>query len=72
VRAPVDGVIGTLNVADRTVVAANTAIMTVVDLSRLEVELEIPESYVADLGIGIRRLAVERQSLEDVYMEASA
>jgi ABC-2 type transport system ATP-binding protein len=27
---------------------------------------------VADLGIGIRRLAVERQSLEDVYMEASA
>ena len=27
---------------------------------------------VADLGIGIRRLAAERQSLEDVYMEASA
>ena len=27
---------------------------------------------VADLGVGIRRIAVERQSLEDVYMEASA
>jgi HlyD family secretion protein len=27
--------------------------MTLVDLSRLEVELEIPESYVADLGIGM-------------------
>jgi ABC-2 type transport system ATP-binding protein len=27
---------------------------------------------VADRGVGIRRLAVERQSLEDVYMEASA
>ena len=27
---------------------------------------------VADLGVGIRRLAAERQSLEDVYMEASA
>ena len=27
---------------------------------------------VADLGVGIRRLAAERQTLEDVYMEASA
>jgi ABC-2 type transport system ATP-binding protein len=27
---------------------------------------------VADLEVGIRRLAAERQSLEDVYMEASA
>ena len=27
---------------------------------------------VADLDIGIRRLAAERQTLEDVYMEASA
>jgi len=31
VRAPVDGVIGTLSVTDRAVVAANTALMTVVD-----------------------------------------
>jgi HlyD family secretion protein len=53
VRAPVDGVVGTLNVADRTVVAANTAIMTVVDLSQLEVELEIPETYADDLGLGM-------------------
>jgi HlyD family secretion protein len=53
VRAPVDGVIGTLNVADRSVVAANTALMTVVDLSRLEVELEIPETYADDLGLGM-------------------
>ena len=53
VRSPVDGVVGTLSVADRTVVAANTALMTVVDLSRLEVELEIPESYADDLGLGM-------------------
>jgi HlyD family secretion protein len=53
VRAPVDGVIGTLSVADRAVVAANTALMTVVDLSRLEVELEVPESYADDLGLGM-------------------
>lgn len=53
-RAPVDGVVGLISVANRTVVAANAAIMTLVDLSRLEVELEIPESYVADLGLGMR------------------
>ncbi|MGZ3183617.1 MAG: efflux RND transporter periplasmic adaptor subunit [Telluria sp.] len=53
VRAPVDGFIGTLNVQNRTVVPANTALMTLVDLSRLEVELEVPETYVADLGIGM-------------------
>ncbi|MFT3807723.1 efflux RND transporter periplasmic adaptor subunit [Arenimonas sp.] len=53
VRAPVDGVVGTLSVADRAVVAANAALMTVVDLSKLEVELEIPESYADDLGLGL-------------------
>ncbi|WP_339826922.1 efflux RND transporter periplasmic adaptor subunit [uncultured Arenimonas sp.] len=53
VRSPVDGVIGTLNVADRAVVAPNAPLMTVVDLSRLEVELEMPESYAKDLGLGM-------------------
>lgn len=53
VRAPVSGVVGTLAVADRAVVPANTALMTLVDLSRLEVELEVPETYADDLGIGM-------------------
>jgi len=53
VRAPVDGFIGTLSVANRSVVPANAPLMTLVDLSRLEVELEIPETYVADLGLGM-------------------
>jgi HlyD family secretion protein len=53
VRAPVDGFIGTLNVQDRAVVPANSALMTLVDLSRLEVELEVPETFAADLGIGM-------------------
>src|SRR4029079_13008782 len=54
VRAPMDGLIGSLAVADRTVVPANAALMTLVDLTRLEVEVEIPESYVHDLGIGMK------------------
>ena len=53
VRAPVSGVIGTLAVADRAVVPANATLMTVVDLSRLEVELSVPETYADDLGIGM-------------------
>jgi HlyD family secretion protein len=53
VRSPVDGIVGTLSVADRAVVPPNTPIMTVVDLSRLEVELEVAEAYADDLGIGM-------------------
>jgi HlyD family secretion protein len=53
VRAPVDGFIGTLNVQNRMMVAANAPLMTLVDLSRLEVELEVPETYVSDLGLGM-------------------
>jgi HlyD family secretion protein len=53
VRAPVDGFIGSLAVANRSVVPANAPLMTMVDLSVLEVELEIPETYAADVGIGM-------------------
>ena len=52
-RAPMDGLVGSLAVADRAVVAANAPLLTLVDLGRLEVELEIPETYVADLGLGM-------------------
>jgi HlyD family secretion protein len=53
VRAPVDGFVGSLAVANKSVVPANTALMTLVDLSVLEVELEIPETYAPDIGIGM-------------------
>jgi HlyD family secretion protein len=52
-RAPMDGLVGSLAVADRAMVAANAPLLTLVDLGRLEVELEIPETYVADLGLGM-------------------
>ena len=53
VVAPVAGVIGTLNVAQRAAVAANAPLMTVVDLSRLEVDIQVPETYADSLGIGM-------------------
>lgn len=49
VRAPVDARIGSIAVADRAAVAAHAPLMTVVDLSRLEVELQVPEAAAADL-----------------------
>lgn len=49
--APVDGVIGTLNVVQRQAIAANAPILTVVDLSKLEVEIQVPETYADSLGI---------------------
>ena len=53
-RAPVDGIVGTLSVTDRAVVSANSALMTLVDLSQLEVALEVPESFASDIGIGMQ------------------
>jgi HlyD family secretion protein len=53
-RAPTDGLVGSLAVVDRAVVPANAPLMTLVDLSRLEVEVEIPETYLHDLGVGIK------------------
>ncbi|HEV2606765.1 MAG TPA: efflux RND transporter periplasmic adaptor subunit [Xanthomonadaceae bacterium] len=52
-HAPVSGVIGSIAVTDRAFVPANAALMTVVDLSRLEVELEVPETFAQDIGIGM-------------------
>lgn len=53
-RSPVTGVVGSIAVADRSVVPANAPLMTVLDLSRLDVELEVPESYADALSPGLR------------------
>jgi len=53
IKAPVSGVVGNWLVAQRNTIAANTAIMTIVDLSEYEAELGVPEFYADDLGIGL-------------------
>ncbi len=53
IKAPVSGVVGNWLVAQRNTIAANTAIMTIVDLSEYEAELSVPEFYADDLGIGL-------------------
>lgn len=52
-KSPVNGIIGTLSVAERASVAQNAPLLTVVDLSAFEVEIVVPESYADDLGLGM-------------------
>jgi HlyD family secretion protein len=52
VRAPFDGLIAALPVNDRDSVTANAAVVSIVNLSSLELELLIPEEYAADTKIG--------------------
>ena len=53
ITAPFTGVVGQLSVADRTNIAANTALLSLVDLAQLELEVSVPEIYSADLSIGL-------------------
>ena len=52
-RAPVTGQVGQLAVADRTQVAKDAPLLSVVDLSALEVEIKVPESFARDLAPGM-------------------
>lgn len=53
VRSPVDGQIGQVHVADRASVAKDAPLLTVVDLSALEVEIKVTESFARDLRAGM-------------------
>ena len=53
IKAPVTGVVGNWLVAQKNQVAANSAVMTVVDLSEYEAELMVPEFYADELAIGL-------------------
>ena len=52
-RAPFDGQVGQVQVPQGTQVIANGPVLSVVDLSRFEVEMKVPESFARDLGIGM-------------------
>jgi HlyD family secretion protein len=53
IKAPLNGVVGNWLVAQKNTIVANTAIMTIVDLSEYEAELSVPEFYADDLGLGL-------------------
>ncbi|WP_102794941.1 efflux RND transporter periplasmic adaptor subunit [Bowmanella denitrificans] len=51
--APASGIIGSVNVREKDSVAANSPLITLIDLSAFEVEVSIPENYADDLGVGL-------------------
>ena len=53
VRSPVDGMVGDLAVQTRTNVTPNQSLMTVIDLTQLEIAIQIPESYADGLALGM-------------------
>jgi HlyD family secretion protein len=63
IRSPVDGQVGQVLATHRASIAANEAVLSVVDLTAFEVEFRVPESFARDLGLGMAaeiRAASER------------
>lgn len=63
-RSPVTGMVGNLLVNQKTSVTRNQPVLSVVDLTAFEVEIQIPEAYVADLALG---MSAEVRSGSDLY-----
>jgi HlyD family secretion protein len=53
IESPVSGIVGDLLVSQKAAVSRDMPVMAVVDLSRFEIEAQVPESYADDLGIGM-------------------
>jgi len=53
ILSPVDGRVGSVQVADRATVAKDTALLTVVDLSAMEVQIRVPQDQAHDLAAGM-------------------
>ncbi len=77
IKAPVAGMVGNLLVAERTSVLANAPLLTVVDLTELEVEVPVPELYandilpgmLAEMSIGGSRHAGEVRTISPEVVE---
>jgi HlyD family secretion protein len=52
--SPVDGIVGDLLVNQKAAVSSDMPVMAVVDLSRFEIDAQIPESYADDLAVGMQ------------------
>ncbi len=64
INSPVDGIVGDLLVDQKAAVTRDTPVMAVVDLSRFEIDVLVPEGYADDLDIG---MSAEIQSGSQTY-----
>ncbi|TMP12671.1 efflux transporter periplasmic adaptor subunit [Pseudoalteromonas sp. S3178] len=54
IKASVTGIVGNLLVQQKAAVTQSQPLMTLVDLSNFEAELQVPESYANELGLGMK------------------
>ena len=54
IKSPVDGIVGDLLVDQKAAVSRDMPVMAVVDMSRFEIDAQIPESYADDLAVGMQ------------------
>jgi HlyD family secretion protein len=54
VKSPVDGMVGNLTVTQKAAVQQDAALLTVVDLSALEIEFRVAETYSGTIGVGMQ------------------
>lgn len=65
VRSPVAGIVGNWATTERAQVALNQALLTVVDLTRLDLEIGIPEAQADELSAGLAvRIEANGQTLD--------
>ena len=53
IKAPVDGVVGSVAVTGKAAVLQDALLLNVVDLSAFEIEFRVAESYAGSLGLGM-------------------
>jgi HlyD family secretion protein len=54
IKSPVAGIVGDLLVDQKAAVSRDMPVMAVVDLTRFEIDAQIPESYADDLAVGMQ------------------
>ncbi len=54
IRAPIDGIVASLAQQQRSSVAENAPLLTVVDLSQLEIEFQVAETYASEIKPGMK------------------
>ncbi|MFT4853972.1 MAG: HlyD family secretion protein, partial [Bacteroidia bacterium] len=64
VRSPVDGIVGNLEVEQKSIVARYQPILSIVDMTVYEVEARVPETYADDL---LQGMAVEMNFSGELY-----
>ena len=70
IKSPVSGIVGDLLVDQKAAVSRDMPVMAVVDLSRFEIDAQIPESYADDLAVGMQAEIVIGNSRYDGQLVA--